>query len=381
MRTFFSMPDRLRARARDLLETEIPPGRWLRAVLRAVCLLLLASGVTNYLLDPYQRYHKKPLIGPYYKDEYRMIPHLLDTMDYDSLVAGTSMCLDFSLADFRDLLGWKKPLKIAARACRPATFKLFADRAFSRRKIEHMFCVIDISILGKEPGSHYIPLEPFLYSRSLLHECAYLFNGDILFGANLAMLRAHLENDPLLNPDLMFCNDDGSGRVKFGADRVWKALRFHRKSETGWIGELRSHDAELLKRRMLDNFDSTYLAVVRAHPETEFIFFYAPYSYLYWGFVEKEQMTDFLLEIKILVTAKLLAQPNVTVYDFQAEEEIVSDLSHYRDMSHFSRDINRQIVARVAAGRNRCGPDTVAENAKRIRAIAAKAAADIDANL
>lgn len=377
MRTFLSVPDRYRARARDLFEAEIPPGRWLRAVLSAVSLLLLASGVTIYLLDPYQRYHKKSLVGPFYKDEYRMIPHLLDTMDYDSLVAGTSMCLDFSLADFRDLLGWKKPLKIAARGCRPATFKLFADRAFSRRKIEHVLCVIDISILAKEPGSHYIPLEPFLYSRSLLHECAYLFNGDVLFGANLAMLRAHLDKDPLLNPDLMFCNDDGSGRVKFGAERVWKALRTQRKSETEWIGKLREFDSDLLLSRMINNFETHYLSVVKAHPETTFIFFYPPYSYLFWGFVEHENATDLLLNVKAIITKELLAQPNVAVYDFQAEDAIVTDLSNYRDLSHFKQGINHLIVTRIATGMNKCEPNTVSDNAVKIRALSRRAIQDL----
>lgn len=377
MRRLPTAVDALRIWVQDRLNAELTEPRWFGRAIGVSCLLLALCGLSVYVIDPYHRYHKHPIISPVYKDDYRMIPNLLDTMEYDSLVAGSSMCLDFSLADVRNLLKWKNPIKITALGCRPATFKRFTDKAFKNQKIRQVLSVIDISVFAKEPGSHYIPLEPFLYSRSLLHECAYLFNGDIVFGANAAVIQAHLENDPLLNPDLMFCNDDGSGRVKSGKERVWKVLRSQRRSETGWIGEMRQHGLAELERRMMGSFEECYLALIRAHPETEFIFFYAPYSYLYWGFVQQEDMLAFLLDTKARMAALLLAQPNVSVYDFQAEADIVTDLSYYRDISHYSSAINHLIVERIAAGRNRCGPDTVAENAKKIRAIAQQAVNDL----
>ena len=364
----------LRVRIRSLMGAELHDARWFWTAVGITVLLLALCGLTVYVFNPYMRYHKKPLLSPVYDDEYRMVPHLLETADYDSLVAGSSMSLNFSLADVRQILRWQKPLKIAVRGCRAATHKLLCEKAFKNREVRHILTAVDVSILAKEPGSHYIPLEPWLYSRSLLHECAYLFNADIAFGANRDVIKAHLDNAPRLNPDLMFNTDDCSGRARYGKEQVLKALRSQQRSETRWIGEMKQHDATNLVERMMHNFDEGYLSLIRAHPETEFVLYYAPYSDLYWGCVLDEEMLDFLLDIKARINGLLHAYPNVKIFDFQAETAVVTDLSNYKDISHFSPAINRMILERIAAGANRYTPENAGATAEAVRAIARQGA-------
>ena len=60
------------------LSAERAPGRWVFHAGAAIGIGLgvIAGGV--YLVDPYLRYAKKPLVAPVYKDAYQMIPSLLD---------------------------------------------------------------------------------------------------------------------------------------------------------------------------------------------------------------------------------------------------------------------------------------------------------------
>jgi len=368
----------LHARLTARLSAELPDTRWFRIAVGTACLLLAICGLTVYVTDPYCRYHKTPALAPIYRDEYRMIPHMLNTWDYDSLVAGTSMCLNFSLADVRRLLHYNKPIKITAKGCRPATHHLFCDMAFKKREIHNILTTIDIPILAKEPGSHFIPLEPFLYSKSLLHECAYLFNADIVFAANIDTIKAHMKGSGLLNPDLMFASDDGRGEVHYGKERALRAMRNIRGGELQWVSDLKRQDPEALTRRMMRAFEECYLSDIQAHPETQFTVFYAPYSYLCWICLLQEDMLDYLLGIKARVTEMLLAQPNVIVFDFQAEVGIATNLNYYKDTSHFSPEINLLILERIAAGQNRCGPGTMAANAETIRAMARQGASEIN---
>jgi hypothetical protein len=357
------------------LEAELPPARWTVAAVASAALFLALCAAAVYVIDPYRRYRQTPLVGPVYRDEYRMIPNMLRTADYASVVAGSSVCFNFSLADVRELLKWPKPIKATASCCHPATYKLFTDLAITNRAVSHILTSVDLNAMAAKPGSHFIPLEPFLYSVSPLHECAYLFNADVVFGACADVVKAHLRDGRRLNPDMMFCSDDGTGRTKYGRERVLRMMRD--KRNTVELVSMRQQGKEATARLMLDNFDACYVSGFRAHPEVEYVLFFPPYSELVWASFLKDGTLEPLLEVKARFIEQVLPLPNVRAYDFQAEVGVVTNLANYMDVVHYSPAVNRLILERIAADQNRCGPETAAASAETIRALARRALPDV----
>jgi hypothetical protein len=365
----------VRARANSRLSAELPCARWFGTVLASAGLFLALCAAAVALIDPYRRYHKMPLVGPVYRDEYRMIPNMLRTADYDSVIAGSSICFNFSLADVRQLLKWPQPIKATASCCYPATYKLFTDMAITNRGVSRILTSVDLNAMAAKPGTHFIPLEPFLYSLSPLHECAYLFNADVVFDACVDVVKAHLRDGRRLNPDMMFCSDDGTGRTKYGRERVLKMMRD--KRNTVDLVSMRREGKQETARLMIENFATYYLSGFRAHPEIEYVLFFPPYSELVWGSFLRDGTLDTILDVKARLIQEVLPLPNVRAYDFQAEVGVVTNLANYTDIVHYSPAINRLILERVAADQNRCGPDTAAANAETLRAVARRALPDV----
>ena len=59
------------------------------------------------------------------------------------------------------------------------------------------------------------------------------------------------------------------------------------------------------------------------------------------------------MEIKKYIYEQLSDYPNVYIYDFQSEQDITHDLTYYKDVSHYSEDINMWMIEQMAAGRLR----------------------------
>ncbi len=68
----------------------------------------------------------------------------------------------------------------------------------------------------------------------------------------------------------------------------------------------------------------------------------------------------------------LLPYPNVEIFDFQNETEIITNLDLYMDTVHFSPQINKYMVEEMAAGRRRLTPENYQAVLAQTRAFARK---------
>ena len=78
------------------------------------------------------------------------------------------------------------------------------------------------------------------------------------------------------------------------------------------------------------NLDVNILPFVKNNPDTDFYFFFPPYSILYWHNVMQENMLEATLLQYQYVTERLLEYDNVHLFYFQNMEE-VTDLNNYAD--------------------------------------------------
>lgn len=96
------------------------------------------------------------------------------------------------------------------------------------------------------------------------------------------------------------------------------------------------------------------LAVVtgwaKAHPDTQFHVWFAPYSILYWDNVNRLGRTDAYLAALELAWQELTQYDNITVHSFLAREDIVADLDNYTDYIHCSGAVTHLEAQTMMAG-------------------------------
>ena len=102
-------------------------------------------------------------------------------------------------------------------------------------------------------------------------------------------------------------------------------------------------------------------AQVEAHPDTTFKFFFSPYSMLWWDNAYRNGERDSVIYNEKQAVKTLLQYPNVEIYFYQDDREIITNLDHYMDMIHFSKDINYVVYDKLAKGEERLTMDNYEE--------------------
>lgn len=107
-------------------------------------------------------------------------------------------------------------------------------------------------------------------------------------------------------------------------------------------------DEPVLSQQTLLNLEHNYLPYIEAHPDTEFLFFFPPYSLVRWyEYYQQGIMGEFLGQKEAVVKA-LLPYENVRIYDFQAKLGWITDLDNYIDSGHYGPWINDAIAELIS---------------------------------
>ncbi len=102
------------------------------------------------------------------------------------------------------------------------------------------------------------------------------------------------------------------------------------------------------------NFENDVLRIIEQNPTIKFIIYLPPYSLAHQkiNFINQ----DYFLEdmnFRGYMIKQLIQHKNVEIYDFETIEWIVSDLNNYKDIIHFSREINDFMVKSFHTGAHR----------------------------
>ena len=185
----------------------------------------------------------------------------------------------------------------------------------------------------------------YLYDDDLFNDTAYWFNHSVLARYIPQCLKTLGQSDPDQRDTMYMWGD----LYEYGKEAALRYVTI--TGETVEQGDL-PEVPELSQQSGL-NVYSNLLPFIEAHPDTEFIVFFPPYSLVQWVDFYQQGTMIYHLEQKEAVIRILLGYDNVKIYDFQAELDWVTDLDNYIDAWHYGPWINDAIVERVAAGENR----------------------------
>ena len=311
--------------------------KFIRRFVLAAALLLILAAVTVVVFDPFYHYH-----GPVFglkavvtKSEYQCIGTIRN-FEYDSVLCGSSTAENYNNAWF-DTAFDAKTVKAIKSSGTTADLTYYLEEAFSTHAVKNVFYSLDLFALDGDPEKNFVnaSMPLYLFDHNIFNDVKYVLNKDVLFEDIPYLLAMNL-----------------AGGYDEGTSYNWWQYKVFSAEETLSHYDRSGEVQPVVKKeeyqpRVDGNLD-LIVSMVEAHPETQFTFFLPPYSMLWWDSVNRSGQLNEYLYAREQAMERLIAYGNVSIFDFQSDEEIVLNLDHYMDPVHFSADVNHFMVEEAA---------------------------------
>lgn len=309
---------------------------FLKKLIKIFVILMLLPAIVVVVLDPFYHYHAPlPGLKAVLNDKEYQCVGTLDHFSYDSLLVGSSVAENFNNRWFEQAYDIKL-LKAIRAAGSTADLVYYVNRAYKNQNLKYIFYSLDLSALYSQVETSFVRTgQPmYLYNQNPFDDVIYLWNKDVLF----KKIPLEIANSFRESYDEGMSYNWAQWKT-FGRE---KAMTAYTPQEFPEEDRGAFADEELLVK----NVDMIE-AVVAAHPETEFVFYFPPYSLLWWDEAYRSGNLERNLYGREYVVKKLLNYSNVKFYDFQGEEATICNLDYYMDTLHFSPEITKDIFDKI----------------------------------
>ena len=317
----------------------------------ALSLSLLALGIGGTvaavaIVDPFEVYHKATAFIPPITDGTQFYANagIAKNYAYDSMIIGSSMTENFRPSQLDALLGGQF-VKLCVSGGSPFSHRQMMDMAFATHDVRRVLYGIDVEALTYYYRSPASDMPDYLYDDDLFNDVSYWFNKSVLFKYIPQCLRTLGQTDPGQRDTMYAWGEDFFYGRKAATRGVTFSHEIYDQHDDG-------SEAALSEQSLL-NVEYNYLPYIEQHPDTQFIFFYPPYSMVRWYVFYTRGQLEYHLKQKQALTEILLRYDNVQIYDFQARTDWTLNRDHYVDTEHYGPDINDAMAEAIASGENR----------------------------
>lgn len=308
---------------------------WFAAAAVIMCFMIIAMVI---YVDPFFHYHKPLKDFPYLVDnQLSQNPGMAKHMDYDSVILGSSMTVNFNTEWFRELMELNT-IKLSYSGAYPKDQANIMEIIFDGgHEVKKVFLGVDvITYMGGVEETKY-PIPEYLYDDNYINDIQYVLNKDVLLNYILR---------PMADPDP---TDLAAVYASWWTEEYYnEQWVLHNYTEPEIV------EKEVPAKEYIPgtekNLDVNICPYIEANPDTEFIIFFPPYSILFWNDVLKGNHLEATMEQYRYITERLNEYENVKVYFFPDREDIILDLNHYADYSHYHPDYNRFMTECFADG-------------------------------
>lgn len=305
---------------------------------------LIITMAINFTIDPLQQYRKASFYEPYEFAPRYMAWGMLKNYDYDSVLFGSSMSRNFIKSEIDEKLNLNI-MKIAMNGTSPHELNLLLKFALNKNKnIKKIILNIDLFAFSGEVdrlrfGENSIPF--YLQNNIYLDDYKYLLNVDVLIKNNLKLLASNkfgLKKDKI-NYDKFYFN---AHRNTYNKNMALKDFNNRIKKKS-----TKNETDKYKYEKLINSFNYNILSHIKKHPNKKFIIFFPPYSILAYKYFEYKGTLKNMLLLKEEVLNTLIQYQNISIFDFQTTQNITHNLDLYKDVSHYSADVNSWMVDNI----------------------------------
>lgn len=295
-----------------------------------------------YVLDPYFHFHK-PFSFVSYRlyDERYMNDGISRHFDYDAIVTGTSMAQNFKPSEIDALFGTQS-VKETFSGAGYKELSENLERALQRKDdLKTIIWTMDYNALIRDKDwTQYEGYPTYLYDDNPWNDVTYVFNKAVFYHGVFPNAAKTLLGQPSTTMD-----EYSSWNKETGLEYIMQSYdRWEVKAEM--ISGLTAEE----KQMVMENVKENFVNLVNRYPETTFYVFYSPYSICYWDFLNQEGMMQMQFDAELIATELLLECPNVRLFNFYDQYDVITNTDNYRDKEHYSAEINSQILEWMASG-------------------------------
>lgn len=289
-----------------------------------------------YVFDPYFHFHK-PFSFVSYRlhDERYTNDGIARHFEYDAVITGTSMAQNFKPSEMDAIFG-TKAIKTTFAGAGYQELSQHLERALQRNEnLKTVVWTLDYNGLIREKDwAQYESYPTYLYDDNVWNDTTYVFNKSVLYHGVLTNLMKTVlgESDTTMDEYSSWDKETGLKYVMESYDRNDVADYLP--------STLEEDEAKIVRESITENI----VNLVNQYPDTTFYIFYSPYSICYWDSLALEGTLQRQFQAEQLATELLLKCPNVRLYNFFENYDVICDLSYYRDKEHYSAEVNSMIL-------------------------------------
>ena len=338
--------------------------KWIVSFFALVLVLCVLLSLAAYAVDPFFQFR----FNRAYLMNSDIASGLVKHYDYDTLIVGSSITQNFRMNTFREELN-VEPLHIGLGGISLRIIEDCMKIAYRAGHAETYYIAVDPYLFYDIKNHH--PLE-FYFQDGLLPKLRYLLSNKVWFhylplDFGLGILDRLGKESPLAGdictPENIDRFGDWSDKFEFGEDVVLDNYRSSRYS----IKEIETDD---LYNTMVSRIDQ--LMERLDFGKGKHVFFFPPYSSLYWSDMQLDGYYEDLIQAKRYFIEKAF-EHDAVVFDFQPAE-LTGDLNNYKDTTHYTPEINDWMVRCFASGKHlvtsenmEAGLEQLKENTDRFR--------------
>lgn len=326
--------------------------RWTLGLLGGVLTLLCACAGVVYAVDPCFYYRAPTGDASFFNERYQDAG-LAKNIPADTVLLGTSMVANYRADRVADTFGGTA-VKLTIPDGYLSEFDRVMKVVWRNGTPKRVVFGADVNILTRDESGLTGVMPGYLYDNNPLNDVKYLLNKDTLYYSVYTQMERRW----------------GSARPLDEA-YTWDQTTWWNHAEA-----LDNYDrpeiagATLPADAYFTNVDANLRVIegwITAHPDTEFDLFFPPYSILFWDKVQRLGESEAVLAAMERACDALLAFPNVKLYGFVMDRDIVTNLDNYCDYIHHSGAVCNQVLNLMAADQYRLTPENARETIAKWR--------------
>ena len=313
--------------------------RWAAALLLTVAVLLALCAGTVRLVDPFFHYHDPDPEGEVWFDQRAQGAGLLQSQAYETLLMGSSLAANYRPFWF-DVFYDTSTVKVTFPNGGFGEFTRALDYACTQQDVNRVIFGLDPNLLARNPAEAPEELPDYLYDDDPWNDGQYLLNKDVLLRSGYTLLKKAAGETQTIQDAFVW-----DGNVFFS--KKLALAGYERPEKT---------DISLPADAFLENCRENLAAVtdwLEKYPDTEFIFFFSPYSILFWDKMDRLGQTEAMLALLEETTETLLRYDNAELQFFMADTDVITNLDNYADHIHVAGRVTYRMARAMPSGEYR----------------------------
>ncbi len=320
--------------------------KWAIATISISLVMLLILCSITFIVDPLYQYRYDE------NDRYFLNPKfscagLIKNYKYDSVMLGSSVTQNFDPDLFEEKMGLEL-LKVNIGGMSVPETCFYLDYINQHSDCKKIFISIDLQRFALHPDGYKLNIPDYL-TNGYADDYRYLLGSEVY--TRFLPFDLMIKGMEALNVDVPKFFAESTDIDELGA--------WHKSSPVGEEVVLRSIEkngfgvseieTEGLEVPIKANIELLVKTLSESDKNTEYVLFFPPYSSLYWIYSKSNGHYDVFCDAKEKIFELVNNIENVSVYDFQ-DLDLTADLENYRDISHYSKDVNDSMVGFFADG-------------------------------